>query len=84
MGIRRVATAPYHPRANGMVERYIGVIKAGFRKMKVSFPEGEWIDFLPDILAGLRVMPSRSGYSPFLLVYKQEAHWPVVSLEVAA
>ena len=37
-GIRQVTTTPYHPRANRMVERYIGVIKSGIRRMKTAFP----------------------------------------------
>lgn len=34
-----------------------------------------WVDFLGDIAAGLRMLPTRGGYSPFLLVFKQSPHW---------
>ena len=39
-GIKQVTTTPYHPRANGMVERYIGVLKSGIQRMKTAFPQG--------------------------------------------
>ena len=81
MGIKRMKTSTYHPQSNGIVERYIGVLKAGMRRMKVAFPQGEWYQFIPELIAGLRVLPSKSGYSPFLLVYKAEANWPTVTLE---
>ena len=38
------------------------------------------MDFLPDILAGLRFLPTRLGWSPFVLVFKQEPRWTTESL----
>ena len=58
------------------MERYNGCIKAGFRRLKAALPEGEWYEFLPDVLAGLRMLPSSLGLSPFLVAHKQEPHWP--------
>ena len=59
-----------HPRANGLVERYNGAIKAGLRRLKSVFPNVDWEDFIGDVLAGLRMLPGRLGLSPFLAVYK--------------
>ncbi len=63
-----------HPAANGLVERYNGVIKAGLRKLRVACSGGEWYEFLDDVIAGLRMLPGVAGVSPFLAVYKQEPH----------
>ena len=70
MGIRRTCISTRHPRANGMVERYNGIIESGFRRMKSVCPDGTWHQFLPEIVAGLRMLPSSLGYSPFLIIYK--------------
>ena len=65
-----------HPRANGLVERYNKVIKEGLRKFIVAAgAEFAWTDFVGDISAGLRMLPTRLGNSPFLLVFKQSPHW---------
>ena len=65
-----------HPQANGLVERYNKVIKEGLRKFIVAAgAQFAWTDFIGDIAAGLRMLPTRVGYSPFLLVFKQSPHW---------
>lgn len=64
-----------HPRANGLVERYNGAIKKGLRRLRTSFPQAPWTDLLGEVLAGLRMLPSRLGISPFVVVYKQEPAW---------
>ena len=65
-----------HPRANGLVERYNKVIKEGLRKFVVAAgARFSWVEFLGDIAAGLRMLPTRNGYSPFLLVFKQSPQW---------
>lgn len=54
-----------------MVERYNKTIKEGLRKFVVAAGAGfEWTEFLGDIAAGLRMLPTRNGYAPFLLVFK--------------
>jgi hypothetical protein len=63
-----VSTA--HPRANGVVERYNRVIKQGFRKLMTEFPGTSWRDHLPDILAGIRMLPTTTGLSPYLICFK--------------
>ena len=63
--------APANPRANGVVERYNACLKAGFRRMASVAGIG-WEDALPDILSGLRFLPTKLGVAPYLLVFKQE------------
>lgn len=36
---------------------------------------GCWVDQLGDVLAGMRLLPTRSGWAPYLLVFKQEPRW---------
>ncbi len=76
IGCKQVLTYSYHPRANGLVERYNKCIKEGLRKFVVATgAKFTWVDFLRDIAAGLRMLPTRNGYAPFLLVFKQSPHW---------
>jgi hypothetical protein len=59
-----------------LVERYNKCVKEGLRKFVVAAgAKFAWTDFVGDIAAGLRMLPTRNGYSPFLLVFKQEPHW---------
>lgn len=50
--------------------------------MKTTFRSGEWYDFIPEIVAGLRMLPTRIGISPFLMVYKQEPKWHSLPAEL--
>ena len=74
-GVQQALISVRHPRANGLVERYNGCIKAGLRKLKSSFPTQPWYELLGDVLAGLRMLPGKLGVSPFLVVYKQSPVW---------
>lgn len=38
--------------------------------MAATFGEDVWHHYLPDILAGLRFLPSKIGYSPYLVAFK--------------
>ncbi len=70
---RLISTA--HPRANGLVERYNKVVKEGLRKLSSLQPNLAWDELLPEVLAGLRMLPTRTGASPHLLCFKQPATW---------
>ena len=52
--------------------------------MKTAFPSGEWYDYIPEIMAGLRMLPSRIGVSPFVIAYKQEPRWHTIRGELVA
>ena len=76
IGCKQVLIYSAHPRANGLVERYNKVIKEGLRKFIVAAgAEFAWTEFVGDIAAGLRMLPTRLGCSPYLLVFKQSPHW---------
>lgn len=49
MGTKHVRTTPYHPCANGLIERWHRTLKAALMCHK-----GSWIDTLPTVLLGLR------------------------------
>ena len=70
---RLISTA--HPRANGLVERYNKVVKEGLRKLAHLQPQAAWDELLPEVLAGLRMLPTKTGASPHLLCFKQPATW---------
>lgn len=38
LGIQQCRISAYNARSNGLAERYVGLIKAGFRKLKTQFP----------------------------------------------
>ena len=64
-----------HPRANGLVERYNRVVKEGLRKLTTLSPTASWDELLPEVLAGLRMLPTKVGWSPHLLCFKQPVTW---------
>ena len=69
--IRHYTTAPYHPRANGQVERINRSVKEMLRRALDSTPGSAWWEWIPDIAVVLRMTNARShGYSPYYLVYK--------------
>ncbi len=72
MGIKLMVVYTAHPQANGLVERYNGVIRQGLRKMAAGNPKVPWTDLLPTVLAGLRFLPTRVGWPPAWVVFKQE------------
>jgi hypothetical protein len=45
------------------------------RKMLAATGGHYWVEVLGDILVGIRLLPTRCGWSPFTLVYKQEPYW---------
>ena len=42
---------------NGIVERYNGIIVSGLHRMLVELPGVGWPKVLPDVLAGLSMLP---------------------------
>ena len=77
MGIQHTIILVCYPCANGLVERYNGIIRAGLHKMFAALPGVPLRDYLPEILVGLHLLPTKMGLIPFFLLYKQEPRWPV-------
>ncbi len=67
LGIDAVATSPYRPQSNGVVERMHGSLKPMLSK--AADAGIGWVEFLPLALFALRQVPNRDlGYSPHCLV----------------
>ena len=60
-----------------MVERYNGMLRSGIHKLLVDCKEANWVQLLPEVLLGLRFLPSQVGLLPYTLAYKVEPTWPV-------
>ena len=75
--IKKLTSTPYHPEANGLVERFNGTLK----KMLTCFVEKEkddWDKYLPYLLFSYREVPQEStGFSPFELLYGKHVRGPL-------
>ncbi|XP_057188755.1 interleukin-13 receptor subunit alpha-1 isoform X1 [Triplophysa rosa] len=75
--IKKKRTTPYHPRGNGMVERFNRTLKDQLAKV-LFHREGEWDQYLPAVVLSFNATPhSSTGYSPFFLVHGREPRLPV-------
>ena len=73
LGIKHCKTTPYHPAANGMIERTHRALKAAIKARNAT----DWYDQLPVILLGMRVAVKEDlGYSPAELVYGTQLRLP--------
>ena len=57
------------------MERYNKCLRERLRKFAAACPGAPWVEHVGAIAAGLRMLPSTTGYSPFLLVHKQMPDW---------
>ena len=63
-------TLPCNPRANGLVERTNGVISNGLQKILTAIPQASAEKLLAEVLSELRMVPTRLGWQPYLLIFK--------------
>ena len=79
--IKKITSTPYHPEANGLVERFNGTLK----RMLTCFVENEkddWDKYLPYLLFSYREVPQEStGFSPFELLYGRYVRGPLSILK---
>jgi len=72
-GTKRIRTTPYHPQANGRIERWHRTLKAAI----MAYAKEDWVTILPLILLGLRTAVNEdSGVSPAQMAYGAELHLP--------
>ena len=80
-GSKGVRTSPYHPQANGIIERFHGTLKAMLKKVTNDKPK-DWHRFLPALLFACRELPSETtGFSPFELLFGRQVRGPVALLQ---
>jgi len=81
LSINQLATTPYHPMCNGLVEKFNGTLKAMLRRMCAERPK-DWDRYLPALLFAYREAPQESlGFSPFELLYGRTVRGPMAILK---
>lgn len=75
--VRKLSTTPYHPQANGLVERFNGTLKQMLKAYAVVEPL-KWDVHLPYVLFAYREVPNEStGFTPFELLYARHVRGPL-------
>ena len=65
LSITHLATTPYHPQCNGLVEKFNGTLKLILKKLCEGHPRS-WDRYIPAVLFAYREVPQTSlGFSPF-------------------
>ncbi|XP_062585038.1 uncharacterized protein LOC134246689 [Saccostrea cucullata] len=75
--VRKLSTTPYHPQANGLVERFNGTLKQMLKAYAVVEPL-KWDVHLPYVLFAYRDVPNETtGFTPFELLYARHVRGPL-------
>lgn len=81
LSMTQLHTTPYHPMANGLVEKFNGTIKMMMRRMCQERPR-DWDRYLAPLLFAYREVPQASlGFSPFELLYGRHVRGPLSVLK---
>lgn len=74
LGVDKIRTTPYHPQANGAVERFHRTLKAA---LMAKLDHGGWIDELATVMLGIRTATrADTGISAAELTYGQTLRLP--------
>ncbi len=77
LSIKHVATTPYHPQCNGLVEHLNGTLKVILKKLCNECPK-QWDRYLPAVLFAYRSTEQEStGFSPFELMFGRKVRGPM-------
>ena len=72
LGVKRLTSAPYYPRSNGMVERLNGTLQDMIKSAVRETNKG-WVDILPFVTATYRAARHETtGYTPNMMVLGRE------------
>lgn len=81
LSMRQLHTTPYHPMANGLVEKFNGTLKMMLKRMCAEKPR-DWDRYLAPLLFAYREVPQASlGFSPFELLYGRHVRGPLAILK---
>ncbi|XP_040070994.1 uncharacterized protein LOC120843638 [Ixodes scapularis] len=81
LSIRQLYTTPYHPMANGLVEKFNVTLKLMLKRMCAEKPR-DWDRYLAPLLFAYREVPQVSlGFSPFELLYGRHVRGPLAILK---
>lgn len=81
LSFEQLPTTPYHPMANGLVERFNGTLKQMIRRMCQESPKN-WDRYLAPLLFAYREVPQSSlGFAPFDLLYGRYVRGPMAILK---
>lgn len=77
LSVKHLTTTPYHPMANGLVEKFNGTIKQMLKRMCQERPK-DWDRYIAALLFAYREVPQSSmGFSPFELLYGRHVRGPL-------
>lgn len=77
LDIDKVRTTSYHPRCNGMIERFHRTLNTMLGKV-VSTHQRDWDEFLPYVMAANRASNHEvTGFSPNYLIFGRENRAPL-------
>ena len=80
LGVKPIFCSPYHPAANGRVERLHSTLKTCLKKLCIDKPR-DWHRYIVPTMFALREMPcDRTGFSAFELLYGRQVRGPVTVL----
>ena len=80
LSMKQLTTTPYHPAANGLVEKFNGTLKQMLKRMCAERPT-DWDRYIEPLLFAIRESPQESlGFSPFELLYGRTVRGPMTIL----
>ncbi|XP_033098347.1 uncharacterized protein K02A2.6-like [Anneissia japonica] len=81
LSMEQLTTTPYHPAANGLVERFNGTLKLMLKRI-CSEKLRDWDRYIELLLFAVRETPQESlGFSPFELLYGRHVRGPMAILK---
>ncbi|XP_075730383.1 uncharacterized protein LOC142772135 [Rhipicephalus microplus] len=81
LSVRQLHTTPYHPMANGLVEKFNGTLKLMLKLMCAERPR-DWDRYLaPLLFAYMEVPQASTEFSPFELLYGRHVRGPLAILK---